>query len=225
LLSGPDPRDRLRIIALSDTHNLHRSISSLFQGDLLIHAGDFSFFFEDMSAIRDFNAWLGELRFRHKIVVPGNHERIMYERPELRRLITNATLLVNESVTIEGVKLWGSPVTCDDEAFGCSSAEERRTLYASIPQGTDILITHCPPHGVLDVEFRSGGLHRGCPELLAAVQRVKPQVHIFGHVHSSRGAQRVGETTFINAALLGWSGDLENRPITFEFPLRKKEEK
>jgi len=27
-----------------------------------------------------------------------------------------------------------------------------------------------------------------------------------------------GETTFINAAMLGWSGDLENKPISFEFP-------
>jgi hypothetical protein len=61
----------------------------------------------------------------------------MYERPELRRLITNATLLVNDAVTIDGVRLWGSPVTCDDEAFGCSSAEERRALYESIPEGTD----------------------------------------------------------------------------------------
>lgn len=209
----------MRILALSDTHNLHRSITVPMEGDLLIHAGDFSFFFEDMPAIRDFNAWLGELRFRHKIVVPGNHERIMYEHPELRRLITNATLLVNDAVTIRGVRLWGSPVTCDDEAFGCSSAEERRALYESIPEGTDIVITHGPPYGVCDEEFRAKGIHRGCPELLAAIQRTKPQVHIFGHVHASRGAKRIGETTFINAAMLGWSGDLENKPISFEFPL------
>jgi Icc-related predicted phosphoesterase len=195
------------------------------EGDILIHAGDFSFFFEDMAAIRDFNAWLGELRFRHKIVVPGNHERIMYKRPELRRLITNATLLINQSVTVEGVRLWGSPVTCDDEAFGCSSAEERRALYATIPADTDIVISHGPPYGVRDEEFRAQGNHRGCPELLVAVQRVQPQVHIFGHMHASRGATRIGETTFINAAMLGWSGDLENKPITFDFPFKKKEER
>jgi Icc-related predicted phosphoesterase len=194
------------------------------EGDLLIHAGDFSFFFDDMPAIRDFNAWLGELRFRHKIVVPGNHERIIYQRPELRRLITNATLLINEAVTIEDVKLWGSPVTCDDAAFGCTTPEERRALYVAIPPDTDIVISHGPPYGVRDEEFGTG-IHRGCPELLAAVQRVQPQVHIFGHVHASRGATRIGETTFINAAMLGWSGDLENKPISFEFPLRKKEEK
>jgi Icc-related predicted phosphoesterase len=195
------------------------------QGDLLIHAGDFSFFYEDLGAVRDFNEWLGELRFRNRIVIPGNHERILYQRPELRRLISNATLLINEAVTVEGVKLWGSAVTCDDAAFGCATPEERRALYATIPVGTDILITHGPPEGILDIEFRGGGVHRGCPELLAAVQRVQPQVHIFGHVHASRGAKRIGETTFINAALLGWSGDLENRPISFDFPLRKKEEK
>ena len=217
--------DRVRTLALSDTHNLHRSITAPMQGDLLIHAGDFSFFFDDMAAIRDFNAWLGELRFRHKIVVPGNHERIMYQRPELRRIITNATVLINEAATIEGVRLWGSPVTCDDAAFGCSTADERRALYASIPEGTNIVISHGPPYGVRDVEFRSGGVHRGCPELLAAVQRVQPQVHIFGHMHAGRGAVRIGPTTFINAAMMGWSGDLEHRPISFDFPLKKQEEK
>jgi Icc-related predicted phosphoesterase len=208
----------VKIVCLSDTHRLHRTIDVALKGDLLIHAGDFTFFCEEAHVLRDFNEWLGELPFRHKVVVPGNHERIMYQRPEIRRLITNATLLVNESVTIEGVRLWGSPVTCDDDAFGCSSAEERRALYESIPDGTDIVITHGPPYGVLDVEFQSKGIHRGCPELLAAIQRVNPQVHIFGHVHASRGAKHIGETTFINAAMLGWSGDLENKPISFEFP-------
>lgn len=214
----------MRIVCLSDTHNLHRSITAPLQGDLLVHAGDFSFFFEDLPAIRDFNAWLGELRFRHRVIVPGNHERIMYERPELRGLITNARLLINEGVTIEGVRLWGSPVTSDDAAFGCTTPEERRALYATIPADTDILITHGPPHGILDVEFRGGGVHRGCPELLAAVQRIKPQFHIFGHVHASRGAMQIGETKFINVAMLGWSGDIENRPISFTFePGRNKE--
>jgi Icc-related predicted phosphoesterase len=209
---------------MSDTHRLHRTITAPMQGDLLIHSGDFTFFCEETHVLRDFNDWLGELPFRYRVVVPGNHERLMHTRPELRRLITNATLLVNEAVTIEGMRLWGSPVTGDDTAFGCATAEERRALYASIPEDTDILITHGPPHGILDVEFRGGGISRGCPELLAAVQRVKPQVHIFGHVHASRGATRIGETTYINAAMLGWSGELENRPIAFTFePGRNKE--
>ena len=208
----------MKVVCLSDTHNLHRTITAHIEGDLLIHAGDFSFFFDDMPAILDFNTWLGELRFRHKIVVPGNHEQIMYQRPDLRHLITNATLLINEAVTVEGVKLWGSPVTCDDEAFGCSTPKERRALYASIPEDTDILVTHGPPYGVLDEEFKAKGVHRGCPELLTAVQRVKPQFHIFGHVHASRGAVPTEETVFVNAALLGWSGGLEYAPISFTFP-------
>lgn len=191
-------------------------------GDLLIHAGDFTFFCERLNVIRDFNAWLGELPFRHKVVVPGNHERIMYTRPELRSFITNATLLVNEAATIEGVKLWGSPVTCDDEAFGCGTAEERRELYASIPAGTDIVITHGPPHGILDEEFNGSGVHRGCAELRAAVERVKPSYHIFGHVHASHGAAKFGETISANVALIGWGGDLDKRPVTFDFiPERK----
>jgi Icc-related predicted phosphoesterase len=212
----------MRIVCLSDTHCLHRTINTSLEGDLLIHCGDFTFFSEEPGVLRDFNDWLGELNFRHKIVVPGNHERVMYKRPEVRRVIANATLLINEAVTIEGVRLWGSPVTCDDEAFGCATAQERRALYASIPEGTDIVVTHGAPYGVLDTEFRGSGTSRGCPELLAAVQRVRPQVHVFGHSHASRGALRIGPTTFINAAMFGGSGDLEHRPISFDFPLERK---
>lgn len=214
----------MKIVCLSDTHRLHRTIEVALEGDLLIHCGDFTFFCEEPHVLKDFNDWLGELRFRNRVVIPGNHERCMFERPELRRMISNAMLLVNEAVTVEGVRLWGSPVTCDDAAWGCTTAEERRAVYDTIPEGTNIVISHGPPYGVRDVEFRGGGIHRGCPELLAAIQRVAPQVVIFGHVHAGRGAVRIGPTTFINAAMMGWSGELENRPIAFDFPLVKKEE-
>ena len=157
--------------------------------------------------------------------MPGNHERVLHERPELRRLITNAVFLINESVTIEGVKLWGSPSPAMTKPSAARPPKSGGLYTPPFQPDTDIFVSHGPPYGVRDEEFRSGGIHRGCPELLAAVQRVQPQVHIFGHVHAGRGAVRIGPTTFINAAMLGWSGDLENKPISFDFPLGKKEEK
>ena len=207
----------MKVVCLSDTHEMHREVPPIRQrGDLLIHAGDFTFFCEKLSIIRDFNAWLGELPFRYRIVVPGNHEHIMYTRPEIHSLITNATLLINEAVTIEGVRLWGSPVTCDDDAFGCATAEERRRLYATIPVDTDIVITHGPAFGILDEERHSRGVHLGCPELRTAIERVKPKFHVFGHVHSGHGAARVGDTIFANVAMIGCGGDLDKKPMKFE---------
>src|ERR1035441_113914 len=65
--------DSLTIVAISDTHELHREVE-VPPGDLLVHAGDFSMFSKSASAILDFNEWLGELPHRWKILVPGNHE-------------------------------------------------------------------------------------------------------------------------------------------------------
>ncbi len=82
---------------------------------------------------------------------------------------------------------------------------------------------------ILCIEEPEAHLHPALQyKLLKHLQeRVKPSTQVatqrtrqaFITTHSSRGAKRIGETTFINAAMLGWSGDLENKPISFEFPL------
>jgi hypothetical protein len=117
-------------------------------------------------------------------------------------------------------KGWGSPVTpLYGGAFGLSSAEDRRKLCAEIPEDTDVLITHGPPCGVLDCEVNSG-LHSGCRELFDAVMRVRPKLHVFGHVHSAHGIFQTDQTTFVNAALFGVDGDLENSPIVLRMTSR-----
>jgi hypothetical protein len=48
------------IVLLSDTHELHRDVE-VPPGDLLIHAGDSTFFSRQPAVLSDFNLWLGEL--------------------------------------------------------------------------------------------------------------------------------------------------------------------
>ena len=110
----------LRLVLLSDTHGLHRNVQ-VPDGDLLIHAGDFTNFSKSQSEIVDFNTWLGELPHRHKIVVPGNHEFFLEADPSKRSLLSNATLLINQAIQVEGIRIWGSPVTpLYGGAFGMS---------------------------------------------------------------------------------------------------------
>lgn len=68
-----------------------------------------------------------------------------------------------------------------------------------IPENTDVLITHGPPHGILDQTVR-GKLHVGCQELLEAVYRIKPKLHLFGHIHEARGKIEYDGITFMNAS-------------------------
>ncbi len=211
----------LRLVILSDTHELHREVE-VPDGDILIHAGDFSMFSKSMASVKDFNLWLGELPHRHKIVVPGNHESFLEADPSKRSMLSNAAVLINESIEIEGLRIWGSPVTpLYSGAFGLSSQTDRRRLYAQIPTGTDIIISHGPPYSVLD---RASGSdeHAGDLELLEAVLRIRPRMFICGHVHQ-QGTSEVDGITFVNAALMGPDGDLAASPLVFEMTRQSRQ--
>jgi hypothetical protein len=92
------------IVCISDTHELHRELD-VPNGDILIHAGDFTLFSKSVAAILDFNEWLGELPHRFKLVTPGNHEFFLESDPSKRNLISNAIVLINEEVEIMGLKI------------------------------------------------------------------------------------------------------------------------
>ena len=60
-----------------------------------------------------------------------------------------------------------------------------------IPDGVDVdvVMTHGPPWKHLD-ECSSGDF-AGCPHLLRALDRVRPKLAVFGHIHEAWGAERV----------------------------------
>jgi Icc-related predicted phosphoesterase len=71
-----------------------------------------------------------------------------------------------------------------------------------IPEGTDVLITHGPPFGTLDQSHLITP-HLGCEELAKAVLKLKPRLHIFGHIHGGHGrAISASGTQFVNASVL-----------------------
>ena len=161
----------MRIVCIADSHGFHRQLE-VPSGDLLIHAGDFTLYSKPDWIYHHFDIWLGELPHRYKICIPGNHDYLL-EEPEEHRVITNATLLLHTGVEIEGLKVWGSPVTdIYGGAFGMSRAADRRSHWARIPEDIDILITHGPPLGILDAAPGSER-HEGCPELMEAVLQAK----------------------------------------------------
>ena len=90
-------------------------------------------------------------------------------------------------------------------------------IWQEIPSGIDILITHFPPYGIGDLT--RSGKHLGSKDLLSAIRRIKPQYHIFGHVHESYGLfkEKINnfEITLINASATIGFGTNPNPPIIF----------
>ncbi len=209
---------QLRLVLVSDTHELHESLD-MPEADLMIFAGDLSFFSKSAAAILDFNNWVAELPYP-TVLVPGNHDTFLESGLHGRSLMNNAHVLINESIEVKGLKIWGSPVTpLASSGFAMPSPSARRKLYSSIPMDTDILVTHFPPYGILDRSPGSGD-HQGCQEVLAASARVKPKLHVFGHVHGAHGVLNTPDTTFVNASLLGLDGDIDARPIVLRMAAR-----
>lgn len=207
----------IRLVLMGDTHGYHRDVE-VPDGDLLVHAGDFTYFNGSTLAIRDFNEWLGQLPHRSKVLIPGNHDSGFVD-PAFRELITEAMLLVNEGAVVEGLRIWGSPCMPNDwGAFGPTTAREREALFSRIPKDTDILITHGPPQGILDQSSKHGK-PQGCEQLLAAVRRVRPRLHVFGHIHQQYGMIHSAGTLFVNAALSGPEYIVTRRPIKVEIAI------
>ena len=195
--------EAVTIVAFSDSHEMESEIT-LPISDWLVCTGDFTMMSRSLRRIEEFNEWLGEQPQAIKLVVPGNHEHFLSADPARRSLLSNATVLIDETIEIDGLVVYGSPVTpLFGTAFGMPSAVDRKGHWAKIPDDTNLLITHGPPYGILD---RSPGhrQHQGDPELLARVAELESlRLHCFGHVHGAYGiAERLG-VTFANVALLG----------------------
>src|SRR5207247_3444670 len=140
----------MRIVCLADTHGLHRQLE-VPTGDLLIHAGDFTFYSKPPSVVSDFDDWLGSLPHRHKVVVPGNHEFAL-EEPEDRGAIANAILLVDSGVQVEGMKI--SPLQRGSLRFGTCAYSGMPILGGGSEPESELRLERSWSHGVRSAEGR-----------------------------------------------------------------------
>lgn len=210
----------LKICAISDTHNQYRQLK-IPECDLLIHAGDETLYGSE-DETRDFARWLSEQPARHIVWTPGNHSLGFEEYyPESRQWILEhapkVNILLHSDVVLEGVRVWGSPATprFHDWAYNFDRGEDIREMWDRIPDDTAIVVTHGPPLGLFDRVVR-GGFNVGCEDLRKRLERLKPKVHVFGHIHEGYGMRDVDGTTYINAAVVNERCRLINKPVELE---------
>lgn len=230
-----------KIVAISDTHNRHKQISVFKEtkynpidgedkeqeplgGDIIIHAGDATGRGES-GEIEPFIKWYGQLDFRYRIFIAGNHD-FGFERDPARykKLCEdNGVILLNhESIEIEGIKIFGSPWTpwFYNWAFnGARNPNEQlayskqtkliplmKDLWNDIPLDTNILVTHGPPYEILDeLQFVDGtpkGQFVGCVDLANKIKELKDlDLHIFGHIHCQHGQKHIDGVSYYNVSI------------------------
>ncbi|KAK3073614.1 hypothetical protein LTR53_004624 [Teratosphaeriaceae sp. CCFEE 6253] len=196
LRSSPCPASPpIRIVCISDTHCLKPPYVP--DGDLLIHAGDLT----NAGTPAELQAqidWLDDLPHQHKVAIAGNHDT--YLDPRSRETLPSKDQ--EDSIDWKGVHylqhssrtltfhggarslvLYGAPQipACGGDDFAFQYPRGDDAWSETLPEDVDILITHTPSKHHLDLPAALG-----CEHLLREMWRVRPSVHVFGHVHAGR---------------------------------------
>lgn len=225
-----------RITFISDTHTKHRYCEKdLPGGDILIHAGDFMNSGYHQTEATEFLDWFDKINnYDTKVFIAGNHDRLFENDPEWRKMILDEFETIeylqdeelvdyfdgpNGDIPEDIIRIYGSPWQPEfyNWAFNLPrNSEAMKARWDAIPDNTDILITHGPAFGYLDIP---GGqsIRVGCEMLRHRVDTIRPKIHVFGHIHGSAGYYFNGHTHFINASILNEGYVYSNQPLSVEW--------
>lgn len=219
----------MKIVCISDTHTLHEEVN-LPDGDILIHAGDFSNK-GGKHDVEDFFGWLMRIKpkYRHIIFIAGNHDKCFDGKygdmadwlaegiAELEE--NNIYYLKDDLIELEGITFYGMPWTPwffgDTWAFNKKEHEMQEVIDMIEP--CDVLITHGPPMYTGDLAANNGK-HVGCPLLREKIDEIQPRLHVCGHIHEGSGVQLVDRCIHVNASQLNEYYEPVNTPYIIDLP-------
>lgn len=211
-----------RVIIISDTHDSHHHIGDLPDADIFIHCGDIlvtSTYFSNkhsLLAINNFNSWLGSssVKAKEKIIIAGNHDTYLERigKVEASRLFTNGKYIENDTITIENLKIWATPLSSKNKRsrnLAFQSEDFKLKTVSSLPkEDIDILLCH--------------GTCNDIEELGVLNHKIK----IWGHHHSAFGIHFPGSVVKgikskvfnVCAPILNQRYELKNYPILLDIP-------
>ena len=148
---------------------------------------------------------------KQKIFIAGNHSTAIAKGLITKKQIEKKGIiyLENSSVEIEGLKIWGSPIT---PTFGDWSfmrdRDKLNKLWQGIPSDSDIVIVHGPPKTVLDLSYnRVNELEFcGCSALLKRMLDIQPKLMCFGHIHNNKDIINSGTKVLANCKTIFSNG-------------------
>jgi len=217
--------ENIKIISFSDIHGMSGMLKIEGEYDIAIFSGDAGTYqnpYRNQNSILEFIEWYSSLsNIKHRIWISGNHcTSIEHGLVDAKKLSEEKGLiyLQHESIEVEGLKIFGSPYTPRfgyGWAFNKDRGEQMRECWSQIPEDTDILVVHGPPHGILD-KIQSGE-RVGCEDLRDRIKELKNLKLVqFGHIHEDYGYELVDDVYYVNASVLNLRYELVNEPLVFE---------
>lgn len=205
----------MRIWHISDTHGQHEGLEIPSNVDIVIHSGDstnYRRWEENLPEWNNFLEWFSALPIKNKIYVPGNHDSYCFynERSVKSECISNGIHFLNKSsVEVDGRLFYGDPITPEFGSWYYTTKREKMHKHWDlIPEEVDVLITHGPPKGILDLTQTRLGEYELCGDkslLKKTIELPKLKAHLFGHIHNYKdvintGLRKVNHITYSNAA-------------------------
>lgn len=224
----------MKIWHISDTHTYHDLLTIPNEIDMVIHSGDCSNLrgpYNNEPEVREFIDWYKELPIKYKVYIAGNHDTSIEKKLVTKKDFEDNGIiyLENEYITIEGIKLFGSPHTpqFNNWAFMKERTKLDRFWRLAIHEPCDIIIVHGPPKGILDKSYDRNNLMESCGDksLLNIVLEMQPAYMCFGHIHNCKDIINAGmlklsayDTWFSNGSVLcdGKFGKLTSNGNIFE---------
>lgn len=204
-------KNKLRCLHISDIHNFFEPHFKYdLDVDIIVCTGDAQCYTE--TEFHNFVEWYQGFPILYKIYVAGNHDKFIYEnRKFCKKVFEEAGIIYldKESVVIDGIKFYGEPTTPTfGNWFFMANRDKMCRHWAQVPDDVDVLLTHGPAKGILDLtKKRDGSLEMcGCNALNKRIQELKQlQAVCFGHIHNCTGITNVGlriidDVTYSNAA-------------------------
>lgn len=213
----------MRVVAVSD---LHGELPEIPKCDLLLIAGDVcpvwgshALEFQWNWIESDFKDWLESVPTKQIVGIAGNHDFIAQSYPLVMKEGLGWFYLEDQVVVLsDGTKIYGSPWTPKffDWAF-MKNDEDLKPHWDAIPDDVDILITHGPPRGMLDLTREK--VYAGSASLASRINKsLRPKLHVFGHIHESYGQNTdyMSGVTFANVSLMNRDYDPINPIMEFD---------
>jgi len=203
-----------RIWVISDTHGNHGQLEIPKGVDAVIHCGDSTNhhgWIHNQPEFENFYNWFIYLPIYRKVLIAGNHDAWATKRYNIDRLKeAGVVYLEHEFAEVDGIKIFGSPYTPTyGEWHFMKSRETLDRWWRDIPEGLDVLVTHGPPKGILDLSRNYEDKLEYCGDgaLLKHALNKKPKYHCFGHIHNFKDCKNQGirifeDVTFINASVV-----------------------